>query len=190
MDSTLATAVLVSAAAVAAATDMMRFKVYNLLTIPLALLALAYHWNLFGWSGLLTSLSGMGLALVLLLLPYALGMLGAGDVKFVAALGAWLGPRPLMLLMVLGALTTGAFAAIIVVRRSGWRGVLVDLRLAISRVSRLLGGLWREDRIEPVQAVVQQEDRRHRLVPFSAMMTIALFAVLLLRALYMESLMP
>jgi Flp pilus assembly protein protease CpaA len=42
--------------------------------------------------GLLFSLSGFGLGLVIFLLMWILGTCGGGDVKLFAALGAWLGP--------------------------------------------------------------------------------------------------
>jgi prepilin peptidase CpaA len=44
-----------------------------------------------GLSGLLDGLAGLGLGFGLLLGPYLLGGMGAGDVKASAALGAWLG---------------------------------------------------------------------------------------------------
>lgn len=49
-----------------------------------------------GVPGLLLSLCGLGLGLTLLLLPYLLGGMGAGDVKALAALGALIGPYDLL----------------------------------------------------------------------------------------------
>jgi prepilin peptidase CpaA len=51
--------------------------------------------------------SGLGILVgfVLMFLPFALGALGGGDVKLLAAVGAWLGPMP----------TVGVFAAAAVV---------------------------------------------------------------------------
>ncbi|MCX7057005.1 MAG: prepilin peptidase, partial [Proteobacteria bacterium] len=49
-----------------------------------------------GATGLVTSIEGLGLALLLLGPVYLLGFLGAGDVKLVAAVGSLLGPRALV----------------------------------------------------------------------------------------------
>jgi prepilin peptidase CpaA len=49
-------------------------------------------WH-FGLSGLAWSAAGAGLMLMLLLMPFALGGIGGGDVKMMMAIGAFLGPR-------------------------------------------------------------------------------------------------
>src|SRR5262245_23535685 len=50
----------------------------------------------FGALGLLKASAGMALGLVLLLPMYALGAMGAGDVKLMAMLGAFLGPLDIL----------------------------------------------------------------------------------------------
>lgn len=47
---------------------------------------------------------------VALLAFYAMGLMGAGDVKFAAALGLWLGPWPLLWVWVSASLLAGAHA--------------------------------------------------------------------------------
>lgn len=68
-------------------------RIPNYLTFGGALAGLVFQTALFGLSGLTQALSGLLLGLALLLLPYIYGGMGAGDVKALAALGAWLGPR-------------------------------------------------------------------------------------------------
>jgi prepilin peptidase CpaA len=76
---------------VAVASDVRRFRVPNLLTLPaLAAALLLSPWC--GTSGPLEAALGAALGFVLLLGPYAAGGMGAGDVKALMALGAWLGP--------------------------------------------------------------------------------------------------
>lgn len=79
--------------AIAAVIDSRLHRVPNYLTVPAAVLGLAYHSLApSGW-GIGVSLAGFGIGFALLLLPWALGGGGMGDVKLLAALGAWLGPR-------------------------------------------------------------------------------------------------
>jgi len=81
---------------VMAAWDVATRRIPNFLTFGGALAGLMYHLALQGWQGLWFSLGGLTLGLVLLLPPYALGGMGAGDVKALAALGAWLGPKGIL----------------------------------------------------------------------------------------------
>lgn len=76
-----------------AAWDVHSRRIPNFLTFGGALAGILFQTVVLGWVGLGQALAGLALGLVLLLLPYALGGMGAGDVKALAALGAWLGPK-------------------------------------------------------------------------------------------------
>lgn len=82
--------------------DLRMRKVPNLLTYPLLLGALALHvYQGQSLSGFL----GAGMGLVWLLVPYLCGWVGAGDVKLLAAVGAFVGwPLALNLSLLSGAL--------------------------------------------------------------------------------------
>ena len=82
--------------ALAAATDIRMHRIPNYLTVPAAVLGLAYHTLApTGW-GLLASLAGLAVGFSLLFIPWLLGGSGMGDVKLLAALGAWLGWKCLL----------------------------------------------------------------------------------------------
>lgn len=85
----------------AAIIDGRKLKVPNWLTFHLALAGLAVASYSWGLDGLIWSLKGLAVGLALLLPVYAIGGMGAGDVKLLAAVGAWCGAE----------LTAGAFLA-------------------------------------------------------------------------------
>ena len=74
-----------------AGCDLKTRRIPNYLTFGGALGGLGFQLGYHGLPGLLDGLAGLGLGLLLLLGPYLLGGMGAGDVKASAALGAWLG---------------------------------------------------------------------------------------------------
>src|SRR5438874_6649350 len=85
----------------AAIIDGWQLRVPNWLTYHFALGGLAFAAWAGGTTGLLWALAGLAVGLALLLPLHAIGGMGAGDVKLLAGVGAWMGP----------AATTGAFVA-------------------------------------------------------------------------------
>jgi prepilin peptidase CpaA len=74
---------------VAAVIDGWKLKVPNWITFPMVISGWIYSTAAFGWEGLAWSLVGTGVGLLLLLPLYAVGGMGAGDVKLLAGVGAW-----------------------------------------------------------------------------------------------------
>jgi prepilin peptidase CpaA len=72
--------------------DLKTRRIPNFLTFGIALSGLAFQSVWFGWNGLSEGALGLLLGFSLLFIPYLFGGLGAGDVKALAAMGAWLGP--------------------------------------------------------------------------------------------------
>lgn len=75
---------------VAAVIDGRQLKVPNWLTFPFVISGWIYSFATFGVEGLLWSLGGTVVGLALLLPAYAIGGMGAGDVKLLAGVGAWM----------------------------------------------------------------------------------------------------
>lgn len=73
----------------AAVIDGWALKVPNWVTFPLIVAGWCYSLFAFGWEGLGWSLMGTIVGLALLLPAYAIGGMGAGDVKLLAGIGAW-----------------------------------------------------------------------------------------------------
>lgn len=112
--------------AVAAATDAWRRRIPNWLTVPAAFAGLAFHALApAGW-GLATATAGAAIGFALLLGPWLLGGGGAGDVKLLTALGAWLGPVYLLFAFGLAIAFSAAAAMTILAWTTlsrGWRGM-------------------------------------------------------------------
>ncbi|NOZ39062.1 MAG: prepilin peptidase [Planctomycetes bacterium] len=78
---------------VAAVIDGLQLKVPNWITYPMIITGWVYSVVLSpypGWEGLWYSLIGTAVGLAVLLPAYAIGGMGAGDVKLMAGVGAWM----------------------------------------------------------------------------------------------------
>ncbi len=103
----------VSAAGVAAVADVWSRRIPNWVTFGTLLLGVLLNTWLHGVEGAIAAIAGAALGLVLLLPFYAMGVMGAGDVKLLAALGAVLGPRMLVSVAVYGAIVGGLMSVVI-----------------------------------------------------------------------------
>ncbi len=168
--------VVLAASCFAAVTDVWRFKVYNALTLPLLVTGLLYHALADGTAGLSQSFTGLLFGFGVLLVPYILGGMGAGDVKFVAAVGAWLGLEPMVLVLLIGCLATGLYAFAVIIYHGGYRLAWVNLQLAILRIVLIGKHFGADDDVETVQAMAKEDNRRQRLIPFTAMITVGVIA--------------
>lgn len=91
-------------------TDTFHAKITNIANLGLILAGTSYNLYLAGFAGFITSLLGLITGLLLLIIPYLMGGMGAGDVKALAALGALLGPASVFQVFLYIALVGGAMA--------------------------------------------------------------------------------
>lgn len=105
---------------VAAVIDGYKLKVPNWLTFPMILSGWAMSAMSYGWEGLAWSLVGTAVGLALLLPLYAIGGMGAGDVKLLAGVGAWVGGTITLYAFCVSAIVGGVIALVMVLARRGW----------------------------------------------------------------------
>jgi prepilin peptidase CpaA len=102
----------------AAGYDLSERRVPNALVATFTVAALGLGGFTDGISGLCWAGSGLVVGLGMLIVPFALGFVGAGDAKFFAAVAAFLGPRLTVEAFLLGT-ALGAVAAIFTLWRAG-----------------------------------------------------------------------
>lgn len=117
---------------VACVTDMRWRRIPNVLVLVLAISGLAFSVYLDPWSpGLVRGASGLALGFAIWIAFYALGAIGAGDVKLFAAAGAWLGPAFTWRAALVAAAVGGVLAVAALLRerrtREGFEKVFVSL---------------------------------------------------------------
>ena len=76
---------------IAMLTDMLKGKIYNWLTFPMILTGWILNLIFFGLSGFAYSFAATLIGIALYFVPAALGIVGMGDVKLMAAIGSLCG---------------------------------------------------------------------------------------------------
>ncbi len=123
-------------------SDTIYTRIPNLANLALVLTALLYHFYSHGFPGLWFSVQGLLLGLALLIMPYILAGMGAGDVKAMAALGSLLGPGAIFQVFLFTAIIGGLFAVLyyviscnLIKKSNEW---LIAIQLFIINRDRLL----------------------------------------------------
>jgi len=96
--------------AIATFTDLRSRRIPNWLVLPFLLVGIIVSTGIHGWTGLAQSLEGIGLGGLLFGILYWMGGMGMGDVKLVAAIGAWIGPSQLGFALVITGIAGGIMA--------------------------------------------------------------------------------
>jgi prepilin peptidase CpaA len=142
-------------AALACVWDIRTRRIPQALTLGGAIAGVVFHLTIGGWAAGLGSLAGWSLGLLIFLAPFALGGLGAGDVKLMAALGAWLGPGAVVWLAVYTAIA-GAVLAITYSLATGYLGrALRNLWLLLAH--------WRVNGVSPLDELTLEHGEGPRL---------------------------
>jgi prepilin peptidase CpaA len=174
-DASVPFGVVIVASAISAVTDLWRFKVYNLLTIPLLFSGLLYHGVVGGYPELSKSFAGALFGFGILVAPYVMGGMGAGDVKLMSAVGAWLGLSLTYQVFIASSIAAGLYALALIVMSRKLLETWINLQILWHRVTVFGRYLGAEDRVE---SEVIRTDRRRRVIPFAAMVAVGVIATL------------
>jgi prepilin peptidase CpaA len=138
----------------AARTDVRARRIPNALTGPAIVLALSAHFAFEGWSGLRGSLLGMLVAGGVMLPGWLLRFTGAGDVKLMAAVGAWFAFPQAVIATLLALVAGGVVAIVVAARLAAWvvrpgavaasppPGSGVRFPFALAALAGSICGLW------------------------------------------------
>lgn len=138
----IATVILVLLACV---PDLRTRRIPNALTLGAAAVALAFHAATDGPSGLITSASGWLLGAALFFPLFALRGMGAGDVKLLAAVGAWLGPGQVIWVALITSLAGGVLGVIVAACHGYLRKAILNLYALLMH--------WRISGVQPLEEV-------------------------------------
>ncbi|UTR11519.1 prepilin peptidase [Evansella sp. LMS18] len=134
-------AVLGVALVVSLITDIRSRKILNIVTFPAILFGLIYYSIADGFSGFLFSGAGFLVGFALLLLPYLLGGMGAGDVKLMAAIGALTGISFVLYSFVYTALIGGAISIFLIMKKRGVFNSIKSFFFSVIYLRSSLGSL-------------------------------------------------
>jgi prepilin peptidase CpaA len=150
--------VVVILGSVACLWDLRTRHIPNVLTFGGAAAGVVYWVYAAGAAGLVTSLGGWATGAALFLPMFALGGMGAGDVKLAACVGAWLGPMAALFVALYSAIAGGVMA-LGVAFATGY------VRQAVRNVWLLLAH-WRVVGLRPLPELTLDSARGPRL-PFA-----------------------
>jgi prepilin peptidase CpaA len=117
----LLTVALFAVLLLSALTDIRWQRIPNWITFPGMAGAVILHTAFHGQQGLLFSLKGIGMGLGLLLVFYVLGGMGAGDVKLLGTVGAFVGPDGVLSAFLMTALLGGIYTVALLLMHWGAR---------------------------------------------------------------------
>jgi len=142
-------------AIIAVAFDVRTRRIPNLLTFGAAILALVVAIVSGGLTGTMTAVFAWLLGVALFLPFFALGGMGAGDVKLLAALAAWLGPRDAVYLAMFTAMAGGVIGLGVTLARGYTRRALSNIWLMLMH--------WRIVGPKPVPGLTLSDGHAPRL---------------------------
>lgn len=124
------------------AIDLKARRIPNWLTFGAALAGVLFQGATGGGAGLMSAIGGWSVGVAVFFLPFALGGLGAGDIKLIAALGAWFGPADAVWLALYTGIAGGVLAVVVALARGYLGEALRNVWLLLMH--------WRTEGLKPL----------------------------------------
>ena len=130
-----ACAILVPGVLLASWFDFAQRRVPNWLNLALIIAGFVVQGLYFGSAGLVTGLWGVLAGFCLLIVPWLMHGMGAGDVKLLAAIGVWLGPLLTFYSFALGAVIGGLVAMVMILSTGRLRTACTNMGVILAKCS-------------------------------------------------------
>ena len=140
---------------VAVIFDVRLRRIPNYVTFTAAAAAFLFALFVDGWSGLGWAAGAWFVGAALFFPFFALGGMGAGDVKLMAALAAWLGPVDAIWLAIFASMAGGVLGAVVALSQGYLRQSLSNVWLILTH--------WRVVGVRPVEGFTLSDTRAPRL---------------------------
>ena len=147
--------VVIAVVALACLTDLRSQRIPNVLTFSAAIAALACAVVVGGVSNAGISALGWLVGVALFFPLFALGGLGAGDVKLLGAIGAWVGPWVVIRVGLYSAMAGGVLALIVALKTGYLRTAMWNIVLLIK--------FWTTVGFKPVEGLTLDAPQAPRL---------------------------
>jgi prepilin peptidase CpaA len=149
-------------------------KIPNWLTVPSLVLALVFHLFFDGWAGLKFTAAGFALGFGLLLVLWLVGSGGAGDVKLMGALGAWLGFRLTLYVIVISTMIVALGSIVFLFIELCLRGWSLTRRRYLGKFNAARA---KAQGVDQESAHLKWRDRR-RIMPYAIPVSLATWLML------------
>ena len=130
-------AILVPGILLASWIDYAQRRVPNWLNAALIVIGFAVQAWFFGFSGITTGFLGMLTGFGLLIVPWLMHGMGAGDVKLMAAIGVWIGPWLTLWSFALGAIIGGVAAVAMILSTGRLRMACANFNMIMAKCSNM-----------------------------------------------------
>jgi prepilin peptidase CpaA len=98
----------------AAFFDLRSYRIPNILTYGFMFIGILFHSCVSGYEGFIFSTAGTLTGIGLLFFPYFFGIMGAGDAKFLGAIGSILGMKEIIIVFLFSAIIGGVSGTLII----------------------------------------------------------------------------
>ena len=154
--------------------DYSQRRVPNWLNLALIVAGFSIQGIYVGWAGIGTGFLGLLTGFGLLIIPWLMHGMGAGDVKLMAAIGVWLGPLLTLYAFALGA-AIGAVAAVIMILSTG------RLHMACANIGVILAKCSNRDTVFSEFGSAKSFGTSSQLLPYGVPLTAGTLIILAAR---------